>query len=348
VGEYPLVWRLAAEWLHCPFLVNSAIRVTTPIQHLRQIAATFLALLAFLALWPAQAQDLPTDRLLRSLQPTADVNDFAGILKPSERDALEQRCKELREKTGAQLAVVTLKSLEGGQVDDFAVKLFQRWGIGDKDKKNGLLLLVAIQDRKARIEVGYGLEPILPDALAGRILNEQLFPAFRQQRYADGLTAAVNRIIEIVEKNEPAPVKPAQPHIDINPFFIGLVFPLLFIAIGAFSLGAGLRGSRGCQLPMLIPFIAIPFMIGWALASPWAPLLHTFVGFICAWLGWQTGRPGRRRRRNWNWGTDTWTWPTGGGYSGGGWSGGSFSGGSSSWGGFGGGSSGGGGASGGW
>src|SRR5207302_2899294 len=124
------------------------------------------ALLVCLALATAQGQEeLPSDRLLRTLQPTADVNDFAAILAPAQRDALEERCKALREKTGAQLAVVTLKSLEGGQIDDFAVKLFQRWGIGDKDKKTGILLLVAVQDRKARIEVGYGLEPILPDAL---------------------------------------------------------------------------------------------------------------------------------------------------------------------------------------
>src|SRR4051794_30512733 len=106
-------------------------------------------------------EELPTDRLLRSLQPTADVNDFASILAPAEKESLEERCRKLREKTGAQLAVVTLKSLEGGQVDDFAVKLFKRWGIGQKDQKNGVLLLVAIQDRKARIEVGYGIEPIL-------------------------------------------------------------------------------------------------------------------------------------------------------------------------------------------
>src|SRR3954471_15955911 len=171
---------------------------------LRQATVACMATCVCLAIAAAQ-EDLPTDRLLRSLVPTADVNDFAGILKPAERDALEARCKELREKTGAQLAVVTLKSLEGGQIDDFAVKLFKKWGIGQKDKKNGILLLVAIQDRKARIEVGYGLEPILPDALAGRILNEQLFPAFKQKRYADGLTAAVNRIIEIIERNEPAP-----------------------------------------------------------------------------------------------------------------------------------------------
>ena len=100
--------------------------------------------------------------------------------------------------------MVTLKSLEGGQIDDFAVKLYKRWGIGQKGKDNGVLLVVAIDDRKARIEVGYGLEPILPDALAGRVLNEQLFPAFRQKRYAEGLTAAVNRVAEIIERTSRA------------------------------------------------------------------------------------------------------------------------------------------------
>src|SRR6478735_10415841 len=123
----------------------------------RVATVLFIALIARSA---AAQRALPTDRLLRSLQPTGDVNDFAGILSADQKAALEARCPELREKTGAQLAVVTLKSLEGGQIDDFAVKLFKKWGIGDKDKKNGILLLVAIQDRKARIEVGYGLEPI--------------------------------------------------------------------------------------------------------------------------------------------------------------------------------------------
>ena len=313
-------------------------------------AGACLAICTCFAVRIAQAQ-LPTDRLLKSLQPTADVNDFASVLTAAQRDALEERCKQVREKTGAQLAVVTLKSLEGGQIDDFAVKLFARWGIGQKDKKNGVLLLVTIQDRKARIEVGYGLEPILPDALAGRILTEQLFPAFRQQRYADGLTAAVNRVAEIVERNEPAPAN-QQPNLNINPFLVGLTLPILFIAFGSFAIGASLRATRGCQFPFLLPFIAFPFILGWALAFPWAPLLHTLIGLICGYLGWQAGTMGGggRKRSKWNWdtGADTWVWPTGGGYSGGSWSSGSFSGGSSSWGGFGGGSSGGGGASGGW
>src|SRR5207248_7773233 len=138
----------------------------------------------------------------------------------------------------AQLAVVTLKSLQGGQIEDFAVKLFKQWGIGEKDRKNGILLLVAIDDRKARIEVGYGLEPILPDALAGRILNDQLFPAFKQKRYADGLTAAVDRIALIVEKNEPAPANLRRPRGQADPLTTVSLLSL-FVAAGSFILGAG-------------------------------------------------------------------------------------------------------------
>src|SRR6188508_2937678 len=81
-----------------------------------------------------QAQNkIPADQLLKSLQPTADVNDFAGILTPAEREQIEARCRTLRDKTGAQLAIVTLKSLQGGQIDDFAVRLFKQWGIGQQD-----------------------------------------------------------------------------------------------------------------------------------------------------------------------------------------------------------------------
>src|SRR4051794_13904277 len=230
---------------------------------LPRAAAAFLATCACLAIAAAQ-EELPTDRLLRSLQPTADVNDFAGILTPAQRDALEARGKELREKTGAQLAVVTLKSLEGGQIDDFAVKLFKQWGIGQKDQKNGILLLVAIDDRKARIEVGYGLEPILPDALAGRILNEQLFPAFKQKRYAEGLTAAVDRIAQIIEKNEPAPAHLRRGGQDDA--LMMAVMLALFVAAGSFALGTGLAKPLGCLIPFSLLFIAIPFVIGLAVA----------------------------------------------------------------------------------
>ncbi len=189
---------------------------------------------------------IPSDALLQRLQPQGDVNDYAGILSPAERKNLEDRTIDLRRKTGAQLAVVILPSLEGGQVDDFTNKLFARWGVGQKGKNNGVMLLVAIRDRKARIEVGYGLEPILPDALAGRVLDEQLYPAFKQQRYAQGLTQAVSRIAGIVERGEPAP--PEARRREVRPGErVGFALLLsVFVAFGFGVIGAAL-GSLGTQ-----------------------------------------------------------------------------------------------------
>ena len=153
---------------------------------------------------PASPAVNQSDALLERLRLRGSVNDFAHILNLQQRAELEQRVRNLQEKNGAELSVVTVTSLEGGQIDDFTNKLFNRWGIGQKGKNNGVLILVAVQDRKARIEVGLGLESILPDALAARILREQLFPSFRQGRYAEGLIATVSRVSEIIESGQPA------------------------------------------------------------------------------------------------------------------------------------------------
>lgn len=290
--------------------------------------------------------DIPADNLLKSLRPSADVNDYAGILSHDQRSQLEARCKELRSKSGAQLAVVTVTSLQGGQIDDFANKLFSQWGIGEKGKNNGLLLIVAMEDRKARVEVGYGLEPILPDALAGRVLNQNLFPAFKQKQYFEGLQASVNRLCEIVEKGEPAS---AADHLEGETLGLGeqlllTGFLSLFVAAGSFVGGIGLR-SKVFQIILFgCIFSGIPFLMGLITAPPLAPLVHIIVGILMGTLGWMSGAKGGGGRSSGNW---IWFDASGGTWSSGGSS--SSSGGfSSSWGGFGGGSSGGGGASGGW
>lgn len=288
--------------------------------------------------------ELPADRLLRSLQPSADVNDFAGVLTPAEKSALEGLCRQQRDKSGAQISVVTLKSLEGGQIDDFAVKLFERWGIGQKGQNNGILLLVAIQDRKARMEVGYGLEPILPDALAGQIVVEELFPAFKRERYAEGLQAALKRVAAVLEKNEPAPANLRAPRRHDN--FQNVLLLSLFLAMGSFVLGSSLSKPRGSQIAFCLIAIAVPFFVGFIAAFPWAPIMHVPLGILFGWFGWKsrngTGRRGWTRSPGGT--TSPWGWDLGNS----GWSGGGFSGGGGDWGGFGGGRSGGGGASGGW
>lgn len=154
--------------------------------------------LALLLAVSAQA----SDALLNSLQPRGLVNDYANVISPADENQLSSILTELRQKTGAEVAVVTLPSLDGGQIDDFAVRLYERWGIGQKGKDNGVLLLAAIQDRKARIEVGYGLEGIIPDGLAGRILREDVFPPFKQQRYGAGLTAGAIRMASLIASEQ--------------------------------------------------------------------------------------------------------------------------------------------------
>jgi uncharacterized protein len=321
------------------------------------IQRTLLALVVIgLALLAGPLAAAPTDDLLQSLQATADVNDFAGVLSQPERNALEQRCRELRERTGSQLTVVTLRSLQGGDVDDFTEKLFRKWGVGQGEQDNGVMLLVAVEDRRARIEVGYGLEPVLPDALAGRILQEQLFPAFREQRYADGLSAAVNRIVEIVERGEPAPqqaledVRSLPVSGQLCVFFFFSVFTLLpSLIIGVTLKHKQIAPTFFASLFLVAAYVVI-FGLGMYLG---AIIVMMILDALVGWFGYRADvRAMERRRREsasggfW----DGWQWGGGGGYGGGSsWSGGGFGGGGGgSWGGFGGGSSGGGGASGSW
>lgn len=299
------------------------------------------------------AEAIPTDELLNSLRATGDVDDFAGLLSPAEKAALEARCRLLRERTGAQLAVVTLKSLRGGQIEDFSEKLFARWGIGQKDKKNGLLLLVAMDEHQSWIEVGYGLEPIIPDVLAARIVDKELLPRFRQQQYAAGLSAAVNALCELVERGEPADRAALAAEADAGKdgTLVAIGILTVFVIVGSLIAGIGL-GSRMKPIAGFgLLFAGLPMAIGMAVAWPRAPLLQVPISLLTIALGHylarhppDLGRGGSQGRssRGSNWG-----WSDFGGMSGGGWSSGS-GGFSQGWDGFGGGSSGGGGAGGSW
>ena len=142
-----------------------------------------------------------SDKLLNSLRPRGPVNDFANVISAAEENQLRAILTELQQKTGAAVVVVTLPSLDGGQIDDFSTRLFERWGIGQKGKDNGVLLLGATQEgrgNRLRIEVGYGLEGVINDAAAGRILDTHVLPAWNQRQYgaaiASGAAAIAQRV----------------------------------------------------------------------------------------------------------------------------------------------------------
>ncbi len=329
---------------------SSLLRRSCRSGRLRRVSILQAACLAVaaLAIVPQLALAIPSDELLQSLQHDGDVNDYADILSDAEEQALEQRCRQLRERNGAQLVVVTLRSLAGGDIDDFAAKLFERWGVGDADRDDGLMLLVAIEDRKARLEVGYGLEPVLPDSLAGRILEQQLFPAFRQERYAAGLSAAVNRAAEIVERGEPAPREADPGDMPGEALVCFLPFLILWTGFPSLIIGATLKQKQVGPVVFLSLFLAFGFFFAVFAGMPWWGLAIIAVcDAAFALLAYNSksikvGDGSRRTGSPSSWGG--WTWGNYSSGSGSSWSGGGFSGG----GGFGGGSSGGGGASGSW
>jgi len=123
----------------------------------------------------------------QDLKPTNYVNDFAGVLSADTQQKLDQLCSELDQKTHAQVSVVTIKSLDGGDIDSFAVDLFKQWGIGDKKQDRGVLILLAVEDHKYRTEVGYGLEPILPDGKVGGF-GRDMVPLLRANDYDGAVT----------------------------------------------------------------------------------------------------------------------------------------------------------------
>lgn len=126
--------------------------------------------------------------------PVGFVNDFAGVLSPSEREALEGICRAVEGETGAELAVVTVRTTGRQSIQMYAVELVEAWGIGKRGRDNGVLVLVAVDDRQAWVEVGYGLEGVLPDGKVGAILDRYLLPAFREGRYGEGLRACVEAL----------------------------------------------------------------------------------------------------------------------------------------------------------
>lgn len=137
------------------------------------------------------------------------MNDYAGMLSPEVRTRLEQALRAFEVKTSNQLVVATFTSLGNGSIEDFSIRLAEKWRVGQKGKDNGVIFLIFKDDRKMRIEVGYGLEGTLPDALAGQIISQKVAPYFKKGDYDGGILSGVAAIIEAAQgefKAEPVPM----------------------------------------------------------------------------------------------------------------------------------------------
>ncbi|MGQ0559800.1 MAG: TPM domain-containing protein [Sphingosinicella sp.] len=266
----------------------------------------WLLALALLVAAPAWAQTFPPL--------TGRVVDQADLLSPPQEAGLTARLEALEQASSRQLVVATIASLEGYPIEDYGYQLGRHWGIGQRGANNGVILIVAPAERKTRIEVGYGLEPIVTDALSSQIINNDMVPRFRDGDFPGGINAGVEAIIaqlrappELAEQRalEAANANRVRAGDFANfiplAFWVIVVFFILFSMLRRRLFGRKYRRRRGRVAPIVI----------------WGPGMEDWSG----------------RSRGW-----------------GGWGGGSFGGGGGGFGGFsgGGGSFGGGGASGGW
>jgi uncharacterized protein len=162
----------------------------------RQRPAGWLALIGVLA---ALLLALPAAAASEYPKPTGHVTDAAGVMPAEAQAALETRLTTLEATTGIELAVATIPDLQGKIIEDYANGLYRAWGIGKRGKNNGVLLLVAPADRKVRIEVGYGLEGVITDALSSQIVRREVVPRFKAGDLPGGITAGADALISHLE-----------------------------------------------------------------------------------------------------------------------------------------------------
>jgi uncharacterized protein len=187
----------------------------------------FLLLFVFILLGsPAYSLEVP-DR------PEGRVTDRTGTLTREQIRALDQKMASIERETSNQIAVLLIPSLEGDSLEDYSIRLAEKWKIGQAGRNNGVILLVVKNDRKLRIEVGYGLEGALPDALAGTIIRNEIAPRFKEGQFYQGIDAGVNSIIAATKGEYKArPKKKSSPIGFWLPFLIPVAF-IIFFAVAA-------------------------------------------------------------------------------------------------------------------
>ena len=188
-----------------------------------ELAGLLLLCIVCLAGEPGRAFDLPPL--------TGRVVDQADVIPAGSRDAIETKLKDLEDKSGIQLVVATVKSLQGGDVETFANDLFRRWKLGEAKKNNGVLLLVAPTEHKVRIEVGYGLEGTLTDALSSVIIASAMVPRFKANDFPGGIERGVDGIISVLTTDAAEWHAKARVRAEDQQSLFDVLFPILMVLV---------------------------------------------------------------------------------------------------------------------
>jgi uncharacterized protein len=229
-----------------------------------------------LGMWPTLAATLlvclATFAALAALhfpELTGRVVDQANVLPAATRSALDKKLGDLETKSGIQLVVATVASLEDNDVETYTNQLFRAWKLGEKPKNNGVLLLVAPKERKVRIEVGYGLEGVLTDALSNVIITNQIVPKFKAGDFSGGIERGVDGIIAALTTDTSDWQKKKQVRTDEQDSAFAALLPFLIVGLFIFIFWmmhrhARGRGRRGWGGPLFIPMGST-----WSSGSSW-------------------------------------------------------------------------------
>jgi uncharacterized protein len=259
---------------------------------------------------------------------TSPVVDLTNTLSPSERSQIEQKIRAFYERKGAQIQVLLVPTTQPEAIEQFSIRVVEAWKLGRRGTDDGVLLLVAKDDRAVRIEVAYGLEGVFPDALAGRIIEQVIVPRFRNGQFYDGVNEAVDRMIAVIDGEPlPEPERRARAPSDQG---IGSALPVLLMVMvfGGNVLRRMLGGVGGAATAAGIAGFLVWLLTSVLLISIGAAI----ISFLVVLLGGGGGGPrggwtGRRRGSGWGGGGFGGGFGGGGGWSGGG---GSFGGGGAS------------------
>lgn len=264
------------------------------------------------------------------------INDRAALISPPAEARIEEHLAKLERETGAQLVIVTLESLEGEQLEDYAHRAFETWKLGRADSDDGVLLLIAKNERQMRIEVGYGLEPTLTDVMSKRVLDQIMRPRFRAGDFDGGVERAVDAIDGIIRGTSTLPPPPPGTRGgEMPPRLFGMLWLLFLIPFVLVVVAT--NPFQWFLYLFLLPFVFVGGMT--AIGPSAAPLFAAcwLLGAPVVW--WFVGRRRKRqtksaRGRRSGWAGGAWSssggWSSGGGFSGGGGSSGG-GGASSSW-----------------
>jgi uncharacterized protein len=216
--------------------------------------ALLALLLIALTVLPVSARTIPAFK--------GYVNDYADMISGPVEAKLEQTLKSFERTDSTQVAVLTVDSLEGDPLEDFSIRVAEKWGVGQKGKDNGVLLLVAKKERRARLEVGYGLEGVLTDLLAGRIIDDVITPRFKSGQFDQGLEAGVKAVIQATrgefKADQTSSRRGGRP--EESPLFSYLLFGGFFISfLGQFSRKVGIVAGA-IALPVVFLLVSFP---GW-------------------------------------------------------------------------------------